>query len=413
MPDLSQYISIAVVLDKSQPSPLFKIIDNSSYPSGVAQTIAGILTVTQPDNITISNTNFSTPNIYWSGGALVPANLALRLDSANTFQRSGSGYTIVYTVRAPGYSDTQLTKTFTLQYTPPTLVVTNNFDIFTPALSVQDGTTYTQSNLNFSNVTDAWSAQIISVNGITKTVTGSGNNFDLNYQGSYYDSIYNVTLTSIPIYVLQSPSNFVTIIDELITATTLYAQIPPTLSVLQADLATLKNQLDAASGDCNLYNILLDRYTLASSVYSQLVARGQSGSLAGLNLYVAQLLKIFNNNVTPTYVNTNQVIPAYNWLTGSGSIAWGSITGKPSSITVEWVVGTIGFPGAGATTYTDSRLANLPAAQVYVFRNGLPQFNANPGDGDTYFTKITANNFLTFSAALALSEKIIVLILPL
>lgn len=412
--DLSQYISIACTLDKSQSSPTWKIIDNSNYPAGVAQTIAGILTVTQPDNITLANSNFGAPNIFWNSGALVPANLELRLDNTNSFQRGGSGYIIIYTVRAPGFTDTVLTKTFSLQYNPPPLVVTNNFDIFTPDLSVQDSTTYPQTGLTFVSVTENWTVSIISVEGVTETLSGSGQSLDLAWLGSYYDSVYNVSLTVFPQWQLTGSSTFVTIIDDLQTAATFYAQIPPTLAQLLASLTTLKSQVDAAICDCNTYNVLLARYNLANSIYSQLILRGQTGSLAGLNVYVYQLEKIFNNNVNPTYVNTNGVIPPYNWGTGgSGSVAWSAITGKPSTITVEWTVGASGFPGAGATTYTDARLVNVPVTQVYVFRNGLPQFNANQGAGDTYFTKVLANNFLTFSAPLSALETIIVLILPL
>jgi len=414
MADLSQYISIAVVLDKSQPSPVFRIIDNSNYPSGVAQTIAGILTVTQPDNITVQNTDFSQPDIYWNVSALVPADLELRLDNTGSFQRGGSGYRIIYTVRAPGYDDTILMKAFSLSYTPPAIIITNNFDIFSPDLSVQDSTNYNQLSLDFVAVVRAWLANIISVEGTTQIISGTAQVFDLNYLGSYYDSQYDITLSITPQWRLQGTSNFVTIIDELTDDITLYAQIPPTLADLQADLATLKSELDAAACDCNLYPILFDRYNLANSIYSQLVARGQSGSLAGLDGYIYQLEKIFNNNVNPTYINTNDVIPAYDWNTGGGgSVAWTNITGKPSSITVEWVVGEVGYPGEGATTYTNSSMANVPVSRIYVFRNGFPQFASNPPDGDTYYTKNLADNFLTFSASLGLNEKIIILILPL
>lgn len=414
MADLSQYISIAVVLDKSQSTPLFKIIDNSNYPVGVAQTIAGILSVTQPDGITVNNSNFGAPNIFWQSGALVPSNMELRLDTSNSFQRGGAGYIIVYTVRAPGYTDTVLTKTFSIQYTPPPLVITNNFDIFTPDLTVQDSTTYTQPNLTFQSANRMWSADIITVSGTTQNKTGTGQTFDLSWIGVYYDSIYNISLTVFPQYQLQGAYTFVTIIDDLASAATFYAQIPPTLAALLASLTTLKSQVDAAICDCNTYTILLARYNLASNIYSQLIYRGQSGSLAGLSTYVFQLEKIFNNNINPTYVNTNDAIPAYNWNTGgSGAVAWTDITGKPSTITVEWTVGAGGFPGPGATMYTDARLVNIPVAQINLVRNGVPQFSANQSDGDTYFTKVTANGFLTFFPALGALEKIIIQILPL
>ena len=278
---------------------------------------------------------------------------------------------------------------------------------------MQDSTTYLQGALSFDSVTDSWTAQIISVNGTTQSINGSGQTFDLAYLGQYYDSQYDVGLTVTPVYSITA-SPFVTIIDQLQTSITLYARVAPTLSALQTDLANLKSQLDAAICDCNLYQVLFDRYNLASSIYSQLVARGQSGSLAGLNQYINQLLKIFNNNVTPTYVNTNQVIPPYDWGTGTGSVNWVDILGKPNTITVEWLVAPAnGFPGPGSTVYTDNRMTNVPASRIYIFRNGFPQFNANPSDGDTYFTKNTADNFLTFSSPLGAGEKIIVLILPL
>lgn len=412
MADLSQYISVATVLDKSQGTPVWRIIDNSNYPPGVAQTIAGILTITQPDGITIANSNFGTPNIFWSSGALVPANMELRLDNAGSFQRGGSGYIIIYTVQAPGYTNTVLTKTFSLSYTPPPLVITNNFDIFTPDLSVQDSTSYTQAALTYVSTTRSWTAAIITVLGTTQNLTGAGQTIDLAYLGSYYDSIYNIGLTVFPQWTITA-SPFVTVIDNLATAATFAAQIPPTLAALLVSLTTLKSQVDAAICDCIRYTVLLANYNLASNIYSQLIYRGQSSSLAGLATYVYQLEKIFNNNVTPTYVNTNQVIPAYNWGGGAGSVSWSAITGKPSTIAIEWVVGAGGFPGPGSTTYTDSRLINIPAAQVNVFRNGLPQFSSNPGDGNTYITKVTANNFLTFSTALGAGEEIIILILPL
>ena len=46
-----------------------------------------------------------------------------------------------------------------------------------------------------------------------------------------------------------------------------------------------------------------------------------------------------------------------------------------------------------------------------VWRNGLPQWEGNPGDGDTYFTFATTT--IAFSDALAASEKIIILAIKL
>src|SRR5579859_4262772 len=129
MPDLSAYISIAAVIDNSGGSPVIRIIDNSAYPTGVAQTVKGILSITQPDMQTISNSDFTNPDIFWNSGALVQASKTLRLANNQRFQNGG--YLITYTVRATGYTDTVLTKSFILNYNPPTPVITPGFDNFT------------------------------------------------------------------------------------------------------------------------------------------------------------------------------------------------------------------------------------------------------------------------------------------
>jgi hypothetical protein len=71
---------------------------------------------------------------------------------------------------------------------------------------------------------------------------------------------------------------------------------------------------------------------------------------------------------------------------------------------VYFIPGDVGYPAVGASTYTN---ANFSGADIMlVFRNGLPQFNRDPGDGDTYFT--FAGTTVTFSAALGAGEKIII-----
>jgi hypothetical protein len=133
-----------------------------------------------------------------------------------------------------------------------------------------------------------------------------------------------------------------------------------------------------------------------------------------VNLY--QLLKIFNNNVNPTYVNTNTAIPAYDWQCGdfTTTVPWSAITGKPSTKEIQWVVGDAGFPVNGALVMTDSRFVNIPTAQIVFFRNGQVQFSANPGDGNTYYTKTsTASNTINFSTALNTGEEIKIAIVAL
>lgn len=403
--DLSQYIGFSAVLDKSQSSPVLTLTDTGTYPAGIPQQLIGYFSILQPDGITVAG-SFTAPNVQWAGGQLTPGIFALRLDNANGFQQGA--YSITYGIRVPGYSDTFLTKVFNLSYASPVSAMSNSLNLFTPDLQVTDLTNYNQPGWTTVSATVGWSVVIQSVLGTNKTITGTGSPFDMNYEGSYYDALYGVTMTITPSYQLQG-NTWVTIIDKLVLGQTLQAQIPPTLTQLQAALSALKLQLDATLPSSPSYASLLNNYNLASSMYDSLIRRGQNNDLSGLDSYIWQLQKIFNNNVNPVYVNTNAVIPTYNWGGGgSGSVAWSNITGKPSTVLVEGYVGTT-IPAG--TTYTDSRLAGIPTDQVLVFRNKVPQDNSNLSDGDTYFSKNTADGFITFSPAITSGELIKIIII--
>jgi hypothetical protein len=89
----------------------------------------------------------------------------------------------------------------------------------------------------------------------------------------------------------------------------------------------------------------------------------------------------------------------------TGSVDWSDITNKPSTNTIQFVT------SGSQSTYVDNALINVPNSRIIVSRNGILQFNSNPGDGDSYFIKNTSDNFLTFLPTLTASEKIIIIIL--
>lgn len=406
MANLSAYINFAIVLDKSLSTPAMKLVDTGSYPSGVANNLIGYFSITQPDGITVTG-SFASPDIYWSSGALVQASKELRLDNSNNFQQGG--YSLTYYIRVPGYDDTTLTKTFSLSYTQPVLTISEGFDEFTPQLTVTDSTTYTKTGFTYVGVVQSWAATIRSVSGTDENITGAGATFDLNWMGDYYDSYYDVTLTAEPSWKLVSPDDWVTVVDKIVLAETFQAQIPPTLVAILASLTTLKSEVDAAIANCNTYSTLLANYELAVSIYTHMIYRGREDDVAGLSEYVLQLQKIFNNNVNPTYTNTNGVIPAYDWTPVIGTIPWSNVTGKPATVRIIWTVGMVGFPVAGATSLTDARLANY---DVRMWRNGLAQLNFDPGSGNTYYTKTLSASVVNFPA-LATDEEIIIETIPL
>lgn len=407
-------MDFSIILDKRQPSVTgLKFTDTGSYAGGIAVNFTGYYSVTQPDGITVQTGSFTAPSIYWSGGALVPSLSQLRLNTANTFQ-SGN-YVITYVLRCPGFSDTTLTKTFYLSYTAPLVSLTPAFDLFTPDLQVVDQTNYLQTGMSLTSTTRAWSALIKTVLGTPQNITSSAINFDLNYSGSYYDSEYDVSLTVNPLFTLDAPYGWVTAIDNLQQTATYFAQIPPAIASLDSSMETLKNLLDANVNNAATYPGILQSWLTANSLYSDFRRRGCDGLMQGLEVTLYQLLKIFNNNVNPMYVNTNTAIPTYNFECGTGgSVAWSSITGKPATANIEWVVGAGGFPGNGATSMTDSRFAGASVAQIVFFRNGQPQFSADPGDGNSYYTKAsTGSNTINFSTALNTGEEIKIAIIAL
>lgn len=397
--DLSAYLSLAIILDK--PNGQIRLVDNSAYPAGVAVTLKGNFTsIVQPDGISVGNTNFASPDVSWNGAALTQATYELRTNTVGGFQKGG--YSITYTVKAPGYDDTTIIKTFNLNYQQPTAVITANLNNFLPNLSVQDSTLYAMSGFNLVGITDVWSAVINNVNGTVQNISGSGLTFSLAYTGLFYDANFNVTLNSTVSWTLINPDNWVTIIDSLSITQSFDSETPPSLVTLLGYMTFLKAQVDAAKCDCNTYPALLANYLLAMAVYTHLRYRGCNADYAGLSSYVYQLQKIFNNNVTPAVVHTDLPIPAYDWgCGGAGTVSWNNITGKPTTVIIQWTVGDAGFPANGATSITDARLVGF---NVWILRNEIQELR---------YTKALGSGTINFNVALTTGEQVYIQSVPL
>jgi hypothetical protein len=304
----------------------------------------------------------------------------------------------VYVVSCPGYDDTILQTTFNVTYSVPTVIIGNNFNNFRPRLTVSDNTVYAQSNLNLVSVTDNWVATINSVNGSQIPLSGIGLTFDLNYGGLYYDANYLITLRSIATWTLStSNSSVVTLIDDFTLTQSFDADTPASLQGLLGYLTGLKARLDAAICDYNLYPRLMSDYLLAQAVYAHMRFRGCYSDFTELSDYVAQLQKIFNNDVNPQIVHTNLPIPSYDFGCGGGaggSVDWNAITNKPSTTIIEWTVGQAGFPGEGQNVISDNRLAGY---KVIIFRNNELEPN---------YTKVVSSPVVTFTNAFTGLETI-------
>jgi hypothetical protein len=363
MANLSAYIDFSISLNKGSGSSSMVLHDPDNYPPGVDVNLKGAFVITQPDGITITG-NLLFPDISWDGSQLSDATKQLRLKSNGGFQQGE--YSITYYVVAPGYDITELTKTFELNYTTPTLDVTDSFDVFTPSLSVTDETEYEQAGMTLDSVTWDWEATIISVEGTNEDISATTQSFDLSYLGSYYDSRYDVSLLATVTYTIDSPDDWVTIVDGISFEDTYYAFIPPTIAELLEMLTAYKATVDAANCICGTACVdnctsLKATYTLAVSIYTHIVERGRAGETTGLSAYVIQLQKLLSNCVTPAYTNTNEAIPPYDW---GGSTSGSFVFFK------QMIVGSgvNDAPADGATTYTD---ALLVGKSVMVFLDSL------------------------------------------
>ena len=305
--------------------PTLRLTDTST--NGLTATRVAAFTVTQPDLYTRPG-NILAPDM--TAGATT-FSLPLRLDSMGLPQ-CGS-YTIIMTVRNEGYDDTDFTRTWISQYVPVTLVVADNFDVFTPNLSVRDNTTYSVSNYNSGPLTRAWSVTSTP----TGTITGSGVNLSLISGGNYYDANYSVSLTSSLLYTHQVYSWF-TIDESINKAYTTYAQTPPVLLDLVESISALKLKLDEAKDKCLEFEKLQEDFEYAQSLFVHIIDKIKVGDLDNVYVDIKDLLIVLNGYNIPPYSPTNLPIPTYDLSSYFPGAVWGNISGSLSSQVDLWSV---------------------------------------------------------------------------
>lgn len=360
MANLNAYIDFSVALDKSDPdNPVIRVTDTGTYPGNIELYLEGIVSITQPDGISVDG-SFSDPDIYSSGGNLVEAEKELRLSETDTLQNGV--YSITYTINVTGYDTTQLTKTFTLDYTATSVIITNLKDVFTPDLAVVDGSIYSQAGFTTTTTTRAWSADISYVGSTVQTVTGTQLLFDMAYLSDYYDAHYAITLGVTITYTMTGSYTWVSVIDLLEAATQMDAYTPPTLAELLDSLNTMYSQIEAGtwcgSGNCGCESDY-DVWNRAESLYQNIIENGQDGNVTGLDSKVDQLLKIFNCSGVLDRDHTGEEIPAYDW----GTTQTFSLH-RPIQFTVG--SGAQYAPANAATSYINPTLAGNNSYLIFI-----------------------------------------------
>lgn len=305
--------------------PTLRLTDTST--NGLTATRVAAFNVTQPDLYTREG-NILSPDMAASATAF---SLPLRLDSMGLPQ-CGT-YTIVMTVRNAGYDDTTFTRTWISQYVPVTIVIADNFDVFTPSLSVRDNTSYSVSNYNSGPLTRAWSVASTP----TGTITGSGVTLSLNSGGNYYDANYSVSLTSSLLYTHQVYSWF-TVNETVSKAYNTYAQTPPVILDLVESISELKRQLDEAKDECIEHKQIQQDFEFAQSLLVHIIDKIKVGDLDNIYVDLKDLLTVFSGYNIPAYTPTNLPIPPYDLSDFFPGAVWGSIVGTLSSQTDLWAV---------------------------------------------------------------------------
>ena len=305
--------------------PTLRLTDTST--NGLTATRVAAFNVTQPDLYTREGDILSPDMASGVTTFLLP----LRLDS-NGLPQCGT-YTIMMTVRNAGYDDTTFTRTWISQYIPVTIVIADNFDVFTPNLSVRDNTSYSVSNYNSGPLTRAWSVTSTP----TGTITGSGVTLSLISSGNYYDANYSVSLTSSLLYTHQVYTWF-TIDESISKAYSTYAQTPPGLLDLVESISALKLKLDEAKNKCIEFENLQENFEYAQSLFVHIIDKIKVGDLENVYVDINDLLIVLNGYNIPSYTPTNLPISTYDLSSYFPGAVWGNIRGTLSSQADLWSV---------------------------------------------------------------------------
>ncbi len=325
MADLNSYLDFTVALNKSDSLPAINLVNTSAYPAGVAAGItSSIFSITQPDGITVS------------GASL---NAELRLATDRNFQKGL--YSVTFTVAHPSYTGPNvLTKTFSVYYEAPKLSLKNSFDVFTPSLKVYDQTAYALPNFGTPVIVRSWSAIIQTIAAITGT--GSAE-FDLAYQGFYYDSKYNVTLSSTITYPIKGYS-WASIIDKITLSAYYVTEIPLTLNELWIKLTAYK--LKYIKDPCckEGKDDYKTNYMYAFILFEHFRQRGNCGAnRVDIKDMIDEIYQVINNGISHVYSVTNNIINTYSFTDfcgcGCGSQTQSGIL--PLSITTQPISQTV------------------------------------------------------------------------
>lgn len=385
MPTISN-MSFNVKFDLDGIPTLVLTDTTTSPPAG----LVGIFEIIQPDGY-VRTGNINSPDIPSAGSSF---SYTLMLDSTGQVQRGS--YTIKYTAAAPSYLSTDFTRTFQFQYAPVSLVMTNQFDVFTPKLEYIDSTVYQVSNYNNTAVTRSWTA----VSTPTGTITGSTATFDVKFSNQYWDANYTITLTSSLVYTHQTYA-WLTVEETITKTVSTYAQTPPTVNQIISLIVLLKNTLESQVDTVSEFAQTRNDFEYAQSLFTHIVDRIKVSNTTGIFRDLSDLIAVLHNYQIPTYVPLNAPIAPYNLNPLFPGAAWGNIIGTITNQTdlVNYIASQINagkyvvnIGNNSATSFTVTHSLNSLDVDVELYENAT---------GETVLADVSRTGVNTISVSFA------------
>lgn len=317
----------------------------TTIPTGDKPNLTGLFTITQPDGIT----TISGTAIAWNGTAYPSYTVPLRLGSDQKYQKGN--YTITLVTFCTGYVNGVFTRAWDMEYKTVLQTLVPGFDCFSPALIYTDTTIYGVGGYLITGQSSAWLATCL-----VGTITGTAPIFDLSIGGKYYDCIY--TISYIKLLTYQHAAFTWLFVNEKITVIPFIKQAykPAPMSVMLTYLINLQIARDNAIINCIQYNIIADVFENASDLYQIMRARVCSGNTVGLIDTFTQFYTLTHNYQPFLAVNTNGIIPAYDFTTGCVGGSGSGGTGGSNTFTAFYTAIADGETVALFTLPTGARI---------------------------------------------------------